>query len=91
MENKFKETFTIKEVIISPIIKNNKLKTCDKYYNTQKIKDEINESYLQLNSKKRTKPKFTVFIVGNTGNVKSTLLALKNIYLLNQLLLHIMI
>ena len=74
MEKEFKETFTIKEVKISPIRKKDILKTCDSYYNTQKINEEIKKSYLSLNSGKRTKPKFTVFIIGKTGNGKSTLL-----------------
>ena len=73
MEKDFKKTFTIKEVKISPIVKKNILKTCDSYYNTQKINEEIKKSYFSLNSGKRTKPKFTVFIIGNTGNGKSTL------------------
>ena len=73
MKNEFSQTFTIKKVIIPKNIENNILKACDAYYNTQKIKDEINELYKSLVSKKRIKNKFTVFIVGNTGNGKSTL------------------
>lgn len=73
MKNEFKKEFTIKKVIIPLRIKKNILKTCDVYYNTQKIKDEINELYKSLSSKKRIKNKFTVFIIGNTGNGKSTL------------------
>ena len=74
MENKFKQTFTIKEVRIPLCIKNNILNICKLYYNTQKIKEAIKEKYKSLNSGKRTKSKFTVFILGNTGNGKSTLL-----------------
>jgi hypothetical protein len=55
-------------------IKNNILNICKLYYNTQKIKEAIKEKYKSLNSGKRTKSKFTVFILGNTGNGKSTLL-----------------
>ena len=73
MKIEFKQTFTIKEVKIPIKIKKNILEACDINYNTQKIKDEINESYKSLISVKRNKKKFTVFIVGNTGNGKSTL------------------
>ena len=74
MKIEFKQTFTIKEVKIPIKIKKNILEACDINYNTQKIKDEINESYKSLISVKRNKKKFTVFIVGNTGNGKSTLI-----------------
>ena len=74
MENQFKQTFTIKEVRIPLCIKKNILNICKLYYNTQKIKEAIKEKYKSLNSGKRTKSKFTVFILGNTGNGKSTLL-----------------
>ena len=74
MKNEFKQNFTIKEVVIPQIIKNNILNTCTIYYNTQKIIDEIKETYKSLISEKRSKKKFTIFLVGNTGNGKSTLI-----------------
>ena len=74
MKNEFTQKFTIKNVIIPKRIKDNILNTCKIYYNTQKIIDEIKDSYRSLNSGKRTKLKFTVFVLGNTGNGKSTLI-----------------
>ena len=57
LKNEFNQKFIIKNVIIPKRIKDNILKTRKIYYNSQKIVNEIKESYRILNSEKRTKPK----------------------------------
>ena len=74
MKNEFKENFEIKDVIIPYRIKKDIENICKDYYNTQKIKIEINENYKSLNSQKREKQKYIVLILGNTGTGKSTLI-----------------
>ena len=74
IENDFIKNFNIKEIIIPKKIKINIINNCKTFYNMrEKIKNEIKKLFNSF-SKQRNKNKFTIFISGNTGNGKSTLL-----------------